>query len=470
MFHFSPRGGMARRVALATALVAVPACLSASPALAVPVSLKVNYTCNFPLMDPQPLALDIRADVPARLPVSEPSGNIPLDATATVSSLARKGLYALEAATLQGTARASGQLVTPDGTPPLDVAVNTTITKTDIPASGQLVTTAKGSIPSLYSDVPGPIVFKVRDQLLLKLDPRLADGGLTGLDRFETECTLVPGQQTTLATVQVGDVDAPPTAPTNLTATPSENAVALSWSPSTDDIGVAGYDVYQGSQKVASVTSASAVISGLEPNRDYTFKVQARDSAGQLSPLSSEIATRTTGGGTVGYAYTLAGSAQLKTLTTGSIPLSGTYAMALDRTAGTFSAELALNQATARLTAIGFLPVTAKLAFVTSGPTTGTLAGGVLTSTTKLRVKVPEVKLFGAIPLAGGNNCQAKQLSTVTVKSSGAAFNPAVGGTLAGSFALSDLNGCGLLNGLVSPLTAGANNPISFKLTPKPIA
>ncbi|MBJ7472939.1 MAG: hypothetical protein JHD16_16650, partial [Solirubrobacteraceae bacterium] len=102
------------------------------------------------------------------------------------------------------------------------------------------------------------------------------------------------------------------------------------------------------------------------------------------------------------------------------------------------------------------------------GKTTGTLLDGVLKSSSLLRIKVLEVKLFGAIPLAGGNSCQTKSLSKVDLTSTDAEFDPLKGGTLAGSFAISDLNGCGVLNGLVSPLTAGGGNLISLKLSPKP--
>lgn len=452
------------------AALAIPVSFSTSTAMSAPVTLKLNYTCNFPLMDPQPLALEIRADVPATLPVATATGTIPLQATATVSSLARKGLRGLEATTLQGTARASAQLIMPTG-PPLAAAVNTTITKTSIPDSGELVTGATGTIPSLYSDDPGEIVFKVRDELLLKLDPRLADGLLTGLDRFETECTAVAGQNMTLATVQVGEpVDEKPTAPTNLAGTPSENAVSLTWSASTDDIGVAGYDVFSGETKVASTTSAAASVTGLQSDTPYTFRVQARDTAGQLSPLSEPITVRTTAGNQItSYAYNATGTAVIKTLTKGSIPVFGTAALNVTKSTGAVAGDITLANATARLTAIGFLPVTAKLAFVNAEATTGTLTGGVLSTTSRVRIKVPEVKLFGAIPLAGGNSCQTKQLTTIALKSA-AGFDPTAGGTLTGTFSISDLNGCGVLNGLVSPLTAGGGNTLSLKLAPKPIA
>ena len=85
-----------------------------------------------------------------------------------------------------------------------------------------------------------------------------------------------------------------------------------------------------------------------------------------------------------------------------------------------------------------------------------------------MRIKVKSVKAFGAIPLAGGNSCQTKQLSDITLKSTDAFDPTGTGGTLAGTYAISDLNGCGPLGGLVSPLTSGAGNTITVKLTPTP--
>ncbi len=89
-----------------------------------------------------------------------------------------------------------------------------------------------------------------------------------------------------------------------------------------------------------------------------------------------------------------------------------------------------------------------------------------LTANLKLRIKVKSVKAFGVIPLAGGNNCQTKSLSDIALKSIGTFDPTGAGGTLGGTYAISDLNGCGVLNGLVSPLTAGGGNTITVKLTP----
>ncbi|MGH2806022.1 MAG: fibronectin type III domain-containing protein [Actinomycetota bacterium] len=86
----------------------------------------------------------------------------------------------------------------------------------------------------------------------------------------------------------------PPTAPSNLAVTGvTDTSVSLSWSPSTDDRSVAGYDIYAGTDRATSVTGTSATVTGLSPGTTYSFTAQARDPAGNESSASN-AATATT--------------------------------------------------------------------------------------------------------------------------------------------------------------------------------
>ncbi|WP_422089875.1 CUB domain-containing protein [Tenacibaculum ovolyticum] len=83
-----------------------------------------------------------------------------------------------------------------------------------------------------------------------------------------------------------------PTIPTNLAA----NAVAatsltLSWTASDDNIGVAGYDVFQGVNLLATVTATSYDVTGLTADTEYTFSVKAKDAAGNESAEDSVTIT-----------------------------------------------------------------------------------------------------------------------------------------------------------------------------------
>ncbi len=77
----------------------------------------------------------------------------------------------------------------------------------------------------------------------------------------------------------------PPTAPTNLTYSNLDAGhVTLSWTPSTDNVGVRGYAVYNGDTLIDSRywwpgDSTTWVISGLYAESTYCFRVKAWDGA-----------------------------------------------------------------------------------------------------------------------------------------------------------------------------------------------
>jgi len=94
-------------------------------------------------------------------------------------------------------------------------------------------------------------------------------------------------------TVQNGDTQAP-TAPGNLTATASSpTTVDLKWNASTDNVGVAKYNVYRGTTKIATVTTTSYGDTGLKAGTKYSYYVTAEDAAGNVSAKSA-TATATT--------------------------------------------------------------------------------------------------------------------------------------------------------------------------------
>lgn len=86
----------------------------------------------------------------------------------------------------------------------------------------------------------------------------------------------------------------PPTAPTNLVASNTTSTTTdLSWSPSTDNIGVTGYDVYEGAGVIGTTSGTSFNVTGLTPETNYSFTVVAKDAAGNESPPSNSVAVTT---------------------------------------------------------------------------------------------------------------------------------------------------------------------------------
>ncbi|WP_372350218.1 glycosyl hydrolase family 18 protein [Streptomyces sp. KL116D] len=98
-----------------------------------------------------------------------------------------------------------------------------------------------------------------------------------------------------------GDVpgDAAPTAPGTPTASAiTDTSAKLSWSAATDDKGIKNYDVLRDGAKVATVTGTTYTDTGLTAGTDYSYTVQARDTADQTGPASGAVKVHTTGGGT----------------------------------------------------------------------------------------------------------------------------------------------------------------------------
>jgi hypothetical protein len=94
----------------------------------------------------------------------------------------------------------------------------------------------------------------------------------------------------------------PPTAPSNLTATVSSSTqINLTWTASTDNMGVTGYRVErcQGASctnfaQIATPTETSFNNTGLTAGTTYRYRVRAADAAGNLSAYSNVISTTTT--------------------------------------------------------------------------------------------------------------------------------------------------------------------------------
>ncbi|MFF1677371.1 chitinase [Streptomyces sp. NPDC058256] len=87
-----------------------------------------------------------------------------------------------------------------------------------------------------------------------------------------------------------------PAAPAGLAvSSTSSSSVSLAWNTVS---GATGYNVYQGSTKVQSVTGASATVSSLAASTSYTFQVTATNSAGESAKSAAVTGTTTaTGGG-----------------------------------------------------------------------------------------------------------------------------------------------------------------------------
>jgi hypothetical protein len=85
-----------------------------------------------------------------------------------------------------------------------------------------------------------------------------------------------------------------PTVPAGLTATAaSSSQINLSWTASTDNVGVAGYKVFRGGTQVGTSAATSYSDSGLAASTSYTYTVAANDAAGNTSAQSAGASATT---------------------------------------------------------------------------------------------------------------------------------------------------------------------------------
>ena len=82
-----------------------------------------------------------------------------------------------------------------------------------------------------------------------------------------------------------GSVDTtPPTAPSNLIASNiTQNSLTISWSPSSDNVGVASYDIYQNGNFSFSTSATTFTSTGLSAGTMYNYRIIAYDEANNAS-------------------------------------------------------------------------------------------------------------------------------------------------------------------------------------------
>ena len=85
----------------------------------------------------------------------------------------------------------------------------------------------------------------------------------------------------------------PPSVPGGLGLSASGSTLNVTWQPSGDDVGVAGYDIFLNGNRLGSVQSTTGSISGAACGTAYAVGVDAFDAAGNHSAVASAT-TQTT--------------------------------------------------------------------------------------------------------------------------------------------------------------------------------
>ena len=124
----------------------------------------------------------------------------------------------------------------------------------------------------------------------------------------------------------IGGDTTPPSAPgTPTLVSDTPNSVTIGWTASTDDVGVAGYDIYHDGQLCAQVNGSTltATCSALSPNVAYGFYVNARDAAGNVSQPSGTLHVTTPSSGDT-TPPTVPGDVRSTAVTSSSVTLAWT--------------------------------------------------------------------------------------------------------------------------------------------------
>ncbi|MFP2906212.1 DNRLRE domain-containing protein [Pyxidicoccus sp. 3LFB2] len=114
----------------------------------------------------------------------------------------------------------------------------------------------------------------------------------------------------------------PPSVPSNVTASGvSSSQINLSWSASSDNVGVTGYALYRNNVFLKNVSGTSTSDTGLTASTTYSYYVRAQDAAGNTSGNSVTVtATTQSGGGTGTCAGALASTASIQTALKNAAP------------------------------------------------------------------------------------------------------------------------------------------------------
>lgn len=185
------------------------------------------------------------------------------------------------------------------------------LTPPSVPEGVEAVVTGPGAVRVSWlasTDAGGPVVYEV----YRSVDGALAELIATTAGLSHDDVGLAPGSLLTYAVVAIdaagnasapsapaavdlpvpGDDVTPPSAPAGLTATPAgSTSVGLVWQPSTDDVGVVGYEVRRDGVVLGTLGGLTYTATGLTPSTTYSVEVVALDAAGNRSAASSVLVT-----------------------------------------------------------------------------------------------------------------------------------------------------------------------------------
>ena len=112
-----------------------------------------------------------------------------------------------------------------------------------------------------------------------------------GVQALDAAGNRSPAASVLMATSPCPDSAAPSTPGQLVVTSSNETSVTLSWTASSDNVGVVGYQVYRDAAAVGSTATGGYTVSGLARGKSYLIEVDAYDAAGNRSGKSGRVVT-----------------------------------------------------------------------------------------------------------------------------------------------------------------------------------
>jgi hypothetical protein len=131
---------------------------------------------------------------------------------------------------------------------------------------------------------------------------------------------------------------------------------------------------------------------------------------------------------------------------------------------GNVTASLNLPPATGSFKELGVVPVTATVAFIQNGPTTGKvdLNTGAVTTSSSITLQITSLTVSG-LPVPVGPACESATPAAVALASQ-PGFSIVNGGTVSGTYTIPPFAHCGLVTPVLNLTITGPGNTISLTL------
>ncbi len=223
-------------------------------------------------------------------------------ATPVTTSFADTGLSAATTYSYTVAARDAAGNISPNSTSVSITIADTTPPTTPIGLTAAVAGSSGANLSwSASTDnvgVTGYIVRRNGVQVATPVTTSFADTGLSAATTYsytvaarDAAGNISPNSAS--VSITIADTT-PPTTPIGLTAAVAGSSGAnLSWSASTDNVGVTGYIVRRNGVQVATPATTSFADTGLSAATTYSYTVAARDAAGNISPNSTSVSVTT---------------------------------------------------------------------------------------------------------------------------------------------------------------------------------